>query len=157
MPFQGYCPAYPEFDCRVLSGTETACPSQSLSNSTTKSWIRPSAIITRPLPDAAQDFWAFRRRALRKWLSTANTKDGAVFRAVDRHGRVASTGLHRDSIAAIFKTAASRAGMNATNIAGHSVRAGLDAGGTERLLRTRYRQNYTPPFTSCLAALHSAG
>jgi hypothetical protein len=33
--------------------------------------------------------------------------------------------LHRDSIAAIFKTAAARAGMNATNIAGHSVRAGL--------------------------------
>lgn len=38
---------------------------------------------------------------------------------------VATTGLHRDSIAAIFKTAGSRAGMNATDIAGHSVRAGM--------------------------------
>jgi integrase len=63
--------------------------------------------------------------ALRKWLSTANVTDGSVFRGVDRHDKVASTGLHRDSIAAIFKTAAMRAGMNAINIAGHSVRAGM--------------------------------
>lgn len=64
-------------------------------------------------------------KALRKWLSTANVKDGAVFRGVDRHGSVSSTGLHRDSIAAILKAAAARSGMSATNIAGHSVRAGM--------------------------------
>ena len=64
-------------------------------------------------------------KALRKWLSSANIKGGAVFRGVDRHNNVSSTALRRDSIAAIFKTAASRAGMNATNIAGHSVRAGM--------------------------------
>ena len=64
-------------------------------------------------------------KALREWLSTAKVTEGAVFRGVDRHGRVAPTGLHRDSIAAILKTAAARAGMNATNIAGHSVRAGM--------------------------------
>ena len=64
-------------------------------------------------------------RALRQWLKAANVKEGAAFRGVDRHSRVATTGLHRDSIAAIFKTAAARAGMNATNIAGHSVRAGM--------------------------------
>lgn len=64
-------------------------------------------------------------KALRQWLKAANVKEGAVFRGVDRHGRVASPGLHHDSIAAIFKTAAARAGMNATNIAGHSVRAGM--------------------------------
>jgi integrase len=63
--------------------------------------------------------------ALRQWLKAAKVKEGAVFRGVDRHGRVASTGLHRDSIAEIFKTAAGRAGMDATNIAGHSVRAGM--------------------------------
>jgi len=33
--------------------------------------------------------------------------------------------MHRDSIAEILKTAATRAGINATNIAGHSVRAGM--------------------------------
>ncbi|KAA6465271.1 site-specific integrase [Acidobacteria bacterium AB60] len=64
-------------------------------------------------------------RALRQWLKAANVKESPVFRGVDRHGHVASTGLHRDSIAAIFKTAAARSGMNATNIAGHSVRAGM--------------------------------
>ncbi|WP_414648698.1 hypothetical protein [Edaphobacter sp.] len=73
-------------------------------------------------------------------------KDGAVFRGVDRHGRVAAQGLHRDSIAAIFKTAASRAGMNAANIAGHSVRAGMATqaalnGSSERAIAraTRHR------------------
>jgi hypothetical protein len=64
-------------------------------------------------------------KAPHRWLSTAKVIEGAVFRGVDRFGRVAPTGLHRDSIAAIFKTAASRACMNATNIAGHSVRAGM--------------------------------
>jgi len=64
-------------------------------------------------------------RALRHWLKAAKVKEGSAFRGVDRHGHVSSTGLHRDSIAEIFKTAAMRAGMNATNIAGHSVRAGM--------------------------------
>lgn len=64
-------------------------------------------------------------KALRAWLKSANVVEGPVFRGVDRHSNVAATGLHRDSIAAIFKTAAARAGMDATNIAGHSVRAGM--------------------------------
>jgi len=64
-------------------------------------------------------------KALREWLASGNVTEGAVFRAVDRYNKVAATGLHRDSIAAIFKTAAVRAGINATNIAGHSVRAGM--------------------------------
>ena len=85
-------------------------------------------------------------KALRKWIAKAKVTDGAVFRGVDRHGRVAAQGLHRDSIAAIFKTAALRAGMNATNIAGHSVRAGMATqaalnGSSERAIArtTRHR------------------
>ena len=85
-------------------------------------------------------------RALRQWLKAAKVIDGPVFRGVDRHGRVDAQGLHRDSIAAIFKTAASRAGMNATNIAGHSVRAGMATqaalnGSSERAIAqtTRHR------------------
>lgn len=85
-------------------------------------------------------------KALREYLRTANVTDGPVFRGVDRHGHVASAGLHRDSIAAIFKTAAARAGMNATNIAGHSVRAGMATqaalnGSSERAIArtTRHR------------------
>lgn len=85
-------------------------------------------------------------KALCKWLTAANVTEGAVFRGVNRHGRVSSTGLHRDSIAAIFKAAAMRAGMNATNIAGHSVRAGMATqaalnGSSERAIArtTRHR------------------
>jgi len=85
-------------------------------------------------------------KALREYLRTANVTEGAVFRGVDRYNNVAATGLHRDSVAAIFKTAAMRAGMNATNIAGHSVRAGMATqaalnGSSERAIAktTRHR------------------
>ena len=85
-------------------------------------------------------------KALRRWLAKAKVTEGAVFRGVDRHGHVAVTGLNRDSIAAIFKSAAARAGMNATNIAGHSVRAGMATqaalnGSSERAIAktTRHR------------------
>jgi len=66
-------------------------------------------------------------RALREWLTASQIREGALFRAVTRHGKLArgARGLHHDSIATILKTAATRAGMNATNIAGHSVRAGM--------------------------------
>jgi hypothetical protein len=47
-----------------------------------------------------------------------------VFRAVDQKGRVAASGLHRDSIGYIIKRAASRAGMNVAAIARHSLRSG---------------------------------
>ena len=84
--------------------------------------------------------------ALREWLDTANATSGAVFRAVDRHNKVAANELHRDSIAEILKTAATRAGINATNIAGHSVRAGMATqaamnGSSERAIAktTRHR------------------
>ena len=85
-------------------------------------------------------------KALREWLVAAKVTQGAVFRAVDRYSNVAANGLHRDSIAAIFKTAAMRAGMNAANIAGHSVRAGMATqaalnGSSERAIAktTRHR------------------
>jgi site-specific recombinase XerD len=85
-------------------------------------------------------------KALRGWLAAANVAQGAVFRGVDRHNHVAARGLHRDSIAAIFKVAAARAGIDATNIAGHSVRAGMATqaalnGSSERAIAktTRHR------------------
>ena len=85
-------------------------------------------------------------KALREWLAAAKFTSGAVFRAADRHNKIAADGLHRDSIAEIFKTAAARAGINATNIAGHSVRAGTATqaalnGSSERAIAktTRHR------------------
>lgn len=63
--------------------------------------------------------------ALRAWLEAASISDGPVFRAVDRHGRVAATALSERSIAKILKRAAARAGLDPENISGHSLRAGM--------------------------------
>jgi hypothetical protein len=75
-----------------------------------------------------------------------------------RHNKVAAKGLHRDSIAEILKTAATRAGIDATNIAGHSVRAGMATqaalnGSSERAIA----KNHPAQIPSRFAALHPAG
>jgi len=62
--------------------------------------------------------------ALREWLLAAKITSGAVFRGVDQKDRVSGSGLHRDSVGYIIKRAAERAGMNAENLAGHSLRSG---------------------------------
>jgi site-specific recombinase XerD len=64
-------------------------------------------------------------RALRAWLEAAGITSGAVFRAVDRHGEVATHALSPRSVAKILKCAATRAGIDAASIAGHSLRAGM--------------------------------
>jgi integrase len=48
-----------------------------------------------------------------------------LFRAVDQFGLVSEAGLHKDSIGWIVKRAAGRAGLDAADYAGHSLRAGL--------------------------------
>ncbi len=63
--------------------------------------------------------------ALRDWLNRANIKDGAVFRAVDRSGRVGQVALHSNAIGQIVKRAVVRAGYKADFYAGHSLRAGF--------------------------------
>ena len=49
---------------------------------------------------------------------------GPVFRAVDRHGNVASEQLSAGSVARIVKRAAQQAGLNPRVLAGHSLRSG---------------------------------
>jgi len=79
-------------------------------------------------------------RALAAWLHAAGIVDGALFRAVDRHGNVSARQLEPGSIARILKKAARRAGMNAAEVAklgGHSLRSGTAtaaaiAGASER-------------------------
>ena len=48
-----------------------------------------------------------------------------AFRAVDRHGRVASGRLNAGSIARIVKRAAGDAGLDPAGYVGHSLRAGF--------------------------------
>jgi site-specific recombinase XerD len=64
-------------------------------------------------------------RALQTWLDAAGITAGSVFRSVNRHGHVAEHALSPRSVAKILKRAATRAGINAASIAGHSLRAGM--------------------------------
>jgi integrase len=64
-------------------------------------------------------------RAYQEWLSEARISAGPVFREVDRHGRVQSRVLHKDSVGMIVKRAVRRIGLDASAYAGHSLRAGL--------------------------------
>ncbi len=63
--------------------------------------------------------------ALREWLEVAGITSGALFREVDRHGKLGDSGLHSDSVGAILKRAVARAGFDPAGFAGHSLRAGF--------------------------------
>lgn len=64
-------------------------------------------------------------RAWRNWSTAAGIAEGPAFREIDRHGRVETKPLHRDSIGPIVKRAAARIGLDPSHYAGHSLRAGL--------------------------------
>jgi len=64
-------------------------------------------------------------RAMRSWLAEAEIKEGPVFRAVDRHGNLGGGRLSCKAVALVVKRAASRVGLDASEFAGHSLRAGL--------------------------------
>jgi len=63
-------------------------------------------------------------RTLRAWLDEAGIRSGAIFRRVDRHGHVHGR-LTAQSVALIVKEAARRAGLDARQFAGHSLRSGF--------------------------------
>ena len=64
-------------------------------------------------------------RALTAWKTAAGISEGALFRGVDRHGRVGTVRLHKDSVGLVVKRAAEAAGLDPAKYAGHSLRAGL--------------------------------
>jgi len=63
-------------------------------------------------------------RALRHWLAESGITAGAVFRGVNRHGKLSRRGLHKDCVGWILKRAASRASLKPEPLGGHSLRAG---------------------------------
>lgn len=83
--------------------------------------------------------------ALRAWLDVSGITEGAVFRAVTRHGQIREP-LPPRSIAAAVKRGAVRAGLDPRRYAGHSLRAGFV---TEALLRDR------PEVLICQQTRHS--
>ncbi|MBZ5635184.1 MAG: tyrosine-type recombinase/integrase [Acidobacteriia bacterium] len=63
-------------------------------------------------------------RTLQTWLEQAGIADGAVFRSLNRHGRVQPGRLSPADVARVVKKLAQRAGLDAARYAGHSLRAG---------------------------------
>ena len=64
-------------------------------------------------------------QALRAWLDASKIVGGPIFRRVDRWGRVGTNALTGRAVALIVKKAAERAGLDAEDLAGHSLRAGF--------------------------------
>ena len=64
-------------------------------------------------------------RALREWLDAAGIESGALFRSVNKAGRVASARLTDRSVANIVKAMAGSVGLDASTFAGHSLRSGF--------------------------------
>lgn len=74
--------------------------------------------------------------ALQAWIAAAAIREGAIFRSVSRWGHVGKR-LSPGDVARAVKSAAAAAGLDAAELAGHSLRSGLAtsaarAGATER-------------------------
>lgn len=63
--------------------------------------------------------------ALDAWLSASRIDEGAVFRPVDRHGRVQGARLSGEAVSAVVKAGVAAVGIDPTAFSGHSLRAGL--------------------------------
>jgi integrase len=78
-------------------------------------------------------------RSLQEWLEKSGITEGPIFRPVDRHGKMASARLSARSVAGVVKRRAATVGLNAREVAGHSLRSGLCtsaamAGASERAI-----------------------
>jgi site-specific recombinase XerD len=62
-------------------------------------------------------------RALKAWLEASKVATGAIFRRIDRHGKIMArlSGRH---VANLVKSAAAAAGFETANLSAHSLRAG---------------------------------
>ena len=71
-------------------------------------------------------------RALQSWVQAAQITSGAIFRKVDRHGRVSAQRLHLGSVGQILKTICDQAGIDTKRISSHSPRSGFATSASEQ-------------------------
>jgi integrase len=64
-------------------------------------------------------------RAWQAWLEVSGIIEGPAFCPVDRHGHIGTTRLSAQAVALVLKRHAARAGLDPSEVAGHSLRAGL--------------------------------
>jgi integrase len=63
--------------------------------------------------------------ALDGWLASSGIQDGALFRTVDRHGRIGLERLSDEAVSLIVKERVRAVGIDPLGYSGHSLRAGL--------------------------------
>ena len=63
--------------------------------------------------------------ALGAWLQVSGISDGAIFRPVDRHGRVHRGRLSGEAVSIVVRERVAAAGLDPTGYSGHSLRAGF--------------------------------
>jgi integrase len=63
--------------------------------------------------------------ALDQWLLQSGIFDGAVFRPIDRHGKIGAGRLSGEAVSLVVKGAMKAAGIDPSGYSGHSIRAGL--------------------------------
>jgi integrase len=63
--------------------------------------------------------------ALEQWLARSGILDGALFRPIDRHGRIHQRPLSAEAVCLVVKERVRRAGFDPDGYSGHSLRAGL--------------------------------
>lgn len=63
--------------------------------------------------------------AYKKWLEVSGITSGAVFRAINKYGKINDTRMTDKSVANIVKRCAEDAGLDANLYSGHSLRSGL--------------------------------
>jgi site-specific recombinase XerD len=64
-------------------------------------------------------------RAVQAWLAASTIEEGPVFRRLNRHGHIFPERLSDHAVALVVKRYASKAGLDAGALAGHSLRAGF--------------------------------
>lgn len=63
--------------------------------------------------------------AIDRWQAISGASDGAVFRPVDRHGKIDDGRLSGEAVSLVVKERVEAAGIEPTGYSGHSLRAGL--------------------------------
>jgi len=63
--------------------------------------------------------------ALDAWLAASGLTEGAIFRPVDRHGRVHNARLKGEAVSIVVRERIAAAGLDPTGYSGHSLRAGF--------------------------------
>lgn len=64
-------------------------------------------------------------RSLQDWLSRSKITEGAIFRSVNKSGKVGNKGLCDNTVAVIVKKLVKAAGLDEKKYSGHSLRSGL--------------------------------